>query len=131
MATLSDEVRSILDKKTFAHVATLMPDGSPQVSPVWVDYDGDLVIFNTAKGRQKSNNLERDPRIAISATDPENPYQPVLIRGKVVEITESGAEEHTDKLAKKYLDEDKYPFGQPGEERVIVKVEPESISVGQ
>jgi PPOX class probable F420-dependent enzyme len=127
MTEIPAEARHLLEGKNFAHVATLMPDGSPQVSPVWVDVDGDLVTFNTAEGRLKPKNLRRDPRVAISITDSDNPYDNVLIRGRVVELTHEGAEEHIDALAKRYMGVDEYPLRQPGEERVIVKIEPEKV----
>ena len=92
----------LFSKKSFANVATLMKDGSPQVTPVWVDYDGEYILINTSKGRQKMNNIIRDPRIALSIQDPDNPYRKLIVRGRVVEKTEQGADEHIDKLAKKY-----------------------------
>jgi PPOX class probable F420-dependent enzyme len=94
-----------------------------------VDLDGDKVIFNSAKGRQKDRNVRRDPRVAISIVDPENPYRYLEIRGRVAEITEQGAEEHIDKMAKKYLGVDKYPYRQPGEVRVIYKIQPEHTTM--
>ena len=106
-----------------------MPDGRPQVTPVWVDFDGEHVIFNSAKGRQKDRNVRRDPRVSLALIDPENPYRYLEIRGRVVEITEDGASAHIDKMAKKYLGVDKYPYGQPGEVRVIYKVQPEHTTV--
>lgn len=130
MATLSDDVRAILDKKTFGHVATLMADGSPQSSPVWLDYDGDEILFNTAEGRVKHENLDRDGRIALSFTDPEDPYKAILVQGTVSGISEEGADEHIDKLAKKYLGEDTYPFRQEGEVRLIVRIVAENIATG-
>jgi PPOX class probable F420-dependent enzyme len=102
-----------------------MPDGQPQVTPVWVDYDGKNVIFNSAKGRQKDRNVRRDPRVAVAVFDPDNPYRYLEVRGKVVEITEQGADAHIDKMAKKYMGVDKYPYRQPGEVRVIYKIQPE------
>ncbi len=129
MAELNEEAREFLDRKVFAHVATLMPDGSPQVSPVWVDHDDSHVIFNTAEGRHKTENLEKDGRIALSIVDPENPYRHMLIRGRVAELSREGADEHIDAMAKKYLDQDSYPFRQPGEVRVRVLIEPESVTI--
>lgn len=113
--------------KNFATIATTMSDGSPQASVTWIDSDGKNIIFNTAEGRLKANNLRRDGRVAIAVTDAENPYRQVMIRGKVVENTLEGASEHADSLAKKYLGVDKYPFLQPGEVRVIFKIKPEKI----
>ena len=119
--------RDLFSKPAFASLATLMPDGRPQVTPVWLDFDGTFVIFNTAKGRQKDRNIRRDPRVALSILDPDNAYRYLEIRGRVIEITEKGADEHIDKLAKKYLGVDKYPRRQPGEVRLIVKVLPERV----
>ena len=129
MAKLSDDTREILQKKAFVHVGTLMDDGAPQVSPVWVNVDGDDVIFNTAAGRLKQKNLHRDPRVALSVIDPDNPYKSVLIRGKVTEISEEGADEHINLLAKKYMDKDVYPYREQDEVRLIVRVEPERETV--
>ena len=111
----------ITEGKNFAAVATLMPDGLPQISMVWIDSDGELVIFNTAEGRAKAN-LRRDPRVAVTVMNSENPYEQVMIRGLVVEMTHNGADVHIDRLAKKYLGVDKYPYRGPGEQRVIVKI---------
>jgi len=115
----------LFKKKAFGHVATLMPDGSPQVTPVWVDYDGQHVLVNTAAARQKDRNLQRDGRVAISITDPDNAYRYLEVRGTVVERTTQGADAHIDSLAKRYLGKDKYPFRQPGEVRVIFKIRPD------
>lgn len=128
MTGLSPKVTKLLAKRTFAHLATVMPDGSPQVSPVWVDVEGDTILVNSAEGRLKDKNLRRDQRVALSATDPDNPYEAVMIRGRVVEITQKGANEHIDKMAKKYIGKDKYPFAQPGEVRVLYKIVAEKIS---
>ena len=117
----------LLQKPAFANLATLNPDGSPQVTPVWFDYDGTNLLINTARGRMKDRNLRRDPRVAVSITDPENPYRYVGIQGRVSEMTETGADAHIDKLAKKYLNKDKYPFRAPGEVRVLLKIVPEKI----
>ncbi|HSY04598.1 MAG TPA: PPOX class F420-dependent oxidoreductase [Steroidobacteraceae bacterium] len=115
----------LFSKKAFAHLATLMADGKPQTTPVWVDYDGQHVVINTAEGRQKDKNMQRDPRVAMSIADPENPYRYLEVRGRVVERTHQGADQHIDAMAKKYLGQDKYPYRQPGEVRVIYKVAPE------
>ena len=112
-------------KKAFAHLVTLMPDGKPQVTPVWVDYDGKYVLINTAQGRLKDKNMQRDGRIALSITDPDNPYRYLEVRGRIAERTHEGADAHIDAMAKKYLDKDTYPFRQPGEVRVIYKMTPE------
>jgi PPOX class probable F420-dependent enzyme len=105
-----------------------MPDGSPQVTPVWVDFDGQHVLVNSARGRQKDKNMERNSSVSLSIMDPENPYRYLEVRGRVAEITEEGAADHIDKMAKKYLDKDKYPFSQPGEVRVLYKITPERTS---
>lgn len=115
----------LFTKKAFGHLGTLMPDGSPQVTPVWVDYDGQHLLFNTAVSRQKDRNLQRDGRVAISIIDPDNAYRYLEVRGTVVERTTQGADAHIDSMAKKYLGEDKYPFRQPGEVRVIFKIRPD------
>ena len=128
MAALSELTKRLTNEgRNFASVATLMPDGSPQVSLVWVDSDEKHVIINTAEGRVKTNNLSRDPRVAVTIANSENPYQQVMIRGSVVEITQKGADRHIDELAKKYLGVDEYPHRAPGEKRVIVRISPESV----
>src|SRR5713226_3720313 len=125
LMAIPDKYRDLFSKRAFASLGTLMPDGRPQVTPVWCDLDGEHVIVNTAKGRQKDKNIRRDPRVALAVTDPENPYRYLEIRGRVVEITEQGADEHIDKMAKKYLGADKYPYRQAGEVRLILKIQPE------
>jgi len=120
--------KDLFEKPAFANLGTLMPDGRPQVTPVWVDFDGHYVIVNSAKGRQKDKNLRRDGRVSLAISDPANPYRYLEVRGKVAEIVEKGADEHIDKMAKKYLGKDKYPFRQPGEVRVMYKIEPEHFS---
>ena len=126
-ATIAKELLDLFKKPAFANLATLNPDGSPQVTPVWVDFDGTHVIVNTARGRVKDRNLQREPRVALSILDPENPYRYLGIQGRVTEMTEAGADAHIDKMAKKYLDKDTYPFRKPGEVRVIVKITPEKV----
>ena len=118
------QFRDLLQKRIFADLATVMPDGSPQVTPVWFDVDGEYVRVNSAKGRLKDKNMRRDPRVALSLIDPENPYRHLAIRGKVVDITEKGADAHIDALAKKYLGLDTYPNRQPGDVRVIYRIKP-------
>ena len=122
-------LKLIKEGKNFAIIATLMPDGSPHATVTWIDTDGKHVIFNTAEGRLKPKNLRRDPRVAISILNSDNPYQQVLIQGRVVEMTHDGADEHIDRMAKKYLGVDKYPYRAPGEKRVIVKVIPDKVTV--
>ncbi len=128
MAPLNDDARKMLSEgKNFATIATLMPDGSPQATMVWIDTDGEHVIFNTAEGRVKTDNLRRDPRVAVSVTNADNPYDKVTIRGRVVEMIHEGANDHIDMLAKKYLGVDEYPgrAQTPDEQRVIVKIAPD------
>ena len=129
MAAIPDQYLDLLQqKKAFANLATLMRDGSPQVTPVWFDYTGGVVRVNTAKGRVKARNLKPGARIAMSITDPDNPYRYVQIRGRVASAQENGADAHIDSLTKKYLDKDKYPFRQPGEVRIMYEIEPLAIS---
>ena len=126
-AAFPQNYMDLFQKKAFGSFTTLMPDGSPQTTPVWVDYQNGEVWVNSALGRQKDRNVRRDPRVAITVIDPENPYRYVEVRGKVKEITESGADQHIDKMAKKYLGKDSYPGRKPGERRMIVKVLPERV----
>lgn len=128
MAAIPDQYKDLLEKKAFAHLGTLMKDGSPQVTPVWFDHDGTHIRINSAKGRWKDKNMRNRPRVALSILDPDNPYRYMQIRGKVVDVTETGADAHIDSLAKKYLGQDKYPFRQPGEERVIYKVSVDRVN---
>ncbi len=116
------------NKKVFAHLATLMADGTPQVTPVWFDYERGKIRVNSAKGRVKVANMKERSAVALSLMDPDNPYRYVQIRGRVTHVTENGADKHIDSLAKKYLDKDKYPFAKPGEQRVIFEIEPTAIS---
>ena len=118
----------LFDKKAFANLATLMPDGTPQVTPVWCDFDGSHILVNSAKGRRKDINMHERPKVALSILDPDNPYRYLEIRGTVEEITEDGAAAHIDKMAKKYLGVEKYPFTKPGEVRVLYKIKPEHAS---
>jgi PPOX class probable F420-dependent enzyme len=124
---IPENFMDLFGKKAFGELATLMPDGSPQVTPVWCDYDGKHVLVNSARGRVKDRNVERDPRVAITIPDPDNPYRYLAIRGRVAEITEAGADAHIDKMAKKYLGKDRYPLRQPGEKRVLYKIEPQHV----
>ena len=124
---IPDQFKDLFSKAAFAQLATLMPDGSPQVTPVWCDFDGTNVRINSAKGRVKDKNMRRDKKVALSVQDPEKPYRYLAMRGEVVEITEEGADAHIDALAKKYLGKDKYPFRGPGEVRVIYKIRPVNV----
>jgi len=130
-AAIPEKYVDLFQKKAFASLATLMPDGKPQVTPVWVDFDGKHLIVNSAKGRVKDRNMRRDPRVSMALIDPDNPYRHLQVQGRVVEITEHGADQHIDKMAKKYLGQDKYPFRQPGEVRVLYKIEPDrTVAMG-
>ncbi len=124
---IPDKYLDLFEKRAFAHLATLMPDGSPQVTPVWVDFDGTFVLVNSAKGRQKDLNMKRDGRVALCILDPDDPYRYLQVRGHVVEITDQGAEAHIDKMAKKYLGRDVYPNRTPGMVRLIYKIKPEKV----
>ncbi len=115
----------ITQKKALANVATVMADGSPQVTPVWFDYAGGKLRINTAKGRVKARTMTEGARIALAIVDPDNDYRYIQVRGTVSKVTEDGADAHIDGLAKKYLGKDKYPFGQPGEVRLLIEIEPE------
>jgi PPOX class probable F420-dependent enzyme len=127
-AKIPEKYSDLFNKKAFGSLGTLMPDGSPQVTPVWVDRDGDAILVNTAKGRQKDKNIKRDPRVSVTLIDPDNPYRYLEIRGRVVATTEQGAKDHIDKMAKKYLGVDKYPYAQPGEVRMLLRIQAERVS---
>ena len=127
MAAIPEQYRDLFQKKAFAHLATINADGSPQVTPVWVDFDGTHIRFNTAKGRVKDRNLRRNPKVALAIMDPDNPYRYVRVTGRIVEVTEQGADQHIDALARKYLGQDRYPFRQSGEVRVMYKILPEKV----
>lgn len=126
--TFTPSARALFAKKTLAHVASLEPDGSPNVTPVWVELDGDDIIINTALGRAKARNLASDARVAVSLTDPDNPYDLIAVRGTVVGFTTEGADEVIDRLANKYLGLDSYPYRREGEIRVTVRIRPDRIS---
>ncbi len=129
MATIPDNYLDLLQqKKAIAGLATIMPDGSPQVTPVWFDYANGVVRVNTARGRVKARNLKPGAPVALSIMDPDNPYRYVQIRGRVISAQENGADAHIDQLAKKYLGKDRYPFRRPGEVRIIYEIEPASVS---
>ncbi|HRX02578.1 MAG TPA: PPOX class F420-dependent oxidoreductase [Anaerolineae bacterium] len=126
MTAFSDKQTDFLNSRVFAHLATIMPDGSPQVTPVWIDFDGDYILVNTAEGRAKERNMRRDGRVALSIMDPDEPYTHLDIRGHVAEITHDDAEEHIDTLSQRY---DGKPWTvQPGQVRVIFKIAPDSIT---
>jgi PPOX class probable F420-dependent enzyme len=129
MATIPDTFIDLLtQKKAFASLATIMPDGSPQVTPVWFDYEGGAIRVNTAKGRVKARNMKEGAPVALSIMDPDNPYRYLQIRGRVRRVVEPGADRHIDSLAKKYLGKDKYPFARPGEVRVMYEIEPRAVN---
>jgi len=126
--TIPEKFMPVLtEKKTLAHLATVMPDGSPQVTPVWFFYQGGKFIVNTARGRIKDRNMTQNAAVALSIVDPENPYAHIAVRGKIVRVTEDGADANIDSLAKKYLGVDKYPYRQPSEVRVMYEIEPTSV----
>lgn len=125
---LSTGFKKLLEEPAYCQIATLMPDGSPQITQVWVGTDGEHILINTALGRQKTRNVERDARVAVQVIDPANAWRYAAIRGKVVDITTEGADAHIDALAKKYLNVDSYPMRNPAETRVILKIAPEKIN---
>jgi PPOX class probable F420-dependent enzyme len=126
--TIPEKFLPILtEKKAFAHLATVMPDGTPQVTPVWFFYEHGKFIVNTARGRIKDRNMTQNAAVALSIIDPENPYSHLAVRGKISKISEQGADANIDALAKKYMGVDKYPFRQPDEVRVIYEIEPTSV----
>ncbi|HEY4000939.1 MAG TPA: PPOX class F420-dependent oxidoreductase [Candidatus Xenobia bacterium] len=122
---IPDKFKDLFDKKAFANLATLNPDGSPQVSPVWCELDGNTVIVNSVVGRHKDKNIKRDKRVALAISDPDNAYRYLEIRGKVVNITTDGGAAGIDKLAKKYMGVDKYPYHRPEDTRVVYRIEVE------
>jgi PPOX class probable F420-dependent enzyme len=129
MAEIPDKFLDLLrEKKAFANLATLMPDGTPQVTPVWFDYTDGVIRVNTAKGRVKARNMKEGAPVALAIMDPDNPYRYIQIRGRVKRAVEQGADKHIDSLAKKYLGKDKYPFAQPGEVRVMYEIEPRAVN---
>ena len=130
MAGIPDGYKDILQKKAFSNLATVSTDGTPQVTPVWVDYDGRHVLVNSAAGRRKDLNMSARRPVAIEIADPDNPNRYVSVRGSVVEITEAGADEHLDRLARRYLGRDRYPdsYRFPGEVRRIYRIAPEKVT---
>lgn len=125
---IPEKYADLFEKKAFGNLATVNSDGTPQVTPVWVDYDGTNVIVNSARGRRKDKNITKNAAVSLSIMDPDNPYRYLEVRGRVAEITEAGADQHIDKMAKKYMGVDKYPYRQPGEIRVMYKIEPTHTS---
>lgn len=130
MERIPERFHDLFDRRTFAHFATVMPDGTPQVTPVWVDYDVDEneLLINTARGRTKERNVAANPKVGVSLLDPEDPYRYLSVRGRVVALREEGAREHIDELARHYLDADKYPYHDRDEgARVIVAIRPDRV----
>lgn len=127
MAELSEREQGVLRKQAFAHFSTLGADGAPHGSVVWVDVDGGDILINTAEGRAKVAHVRNDPRVSVSVADPDNPYDSVSVSGTVVEDTHEGADAHIDAMAKKYLDQDTYPFRAPDEVRVLLRIRPTGV----
>ena len=127
---LSEKARALIARPVLASLATLNPDGSPQITPLWVDLDGDDVVFNTAQGRKKARNLERDARVAVTVIDPDDQYNVVAFSGTVTDVSTEGADAHIDALAKKYLGVDTYPMRREGEVRIRVTVRTDHIAMG-
>ncbi|MDE1842054.1 MAG: PPOX class F420-dependent oxidoreductase [Thaumarchaeota archaeon] len=124
---LEPKVAKLFLDTNLGYIATVMADNSPQITPVWIDLVDDVILVNTAQGRVKQKNVSRDPRVAVSIVDKNNPYHMVTVRGKVIEQTDVGADIHIDKMAKKYLGVEKYPFARPGEKRILLKILPEKV----
>ncbi|HVX22980.1 MAG TPA: PPOX class F420-dependent oxidoreductase [Acidimicrobiales bacterium] len=124
---LSEKAQALLARPVLATLATVASDGGPQVTPLWIETDGDDLLVNTARGRAKARNLERDHRVAVSVIDPDDPYNVVVVRGTVTDVTTDGADDHIDRLAKKYLGVDQYPMRQPGEVRLKIRIRTDRI----
>jgi PPOX class probable F420-dependent enzyme len=117
----------LFEKRAFAHLATHLPNGAILVNPVWCDYDGTYVLVNSAEGRLKDRMMRRNPTVTLCISDPDNPYRYLEIRGTVREITTDGAEDHIDRMAQKYMGQETYPLRQPGEARVLYRIEPAKV----
>ena len=126
-AEITPPLARLLKEAAYGQLATLMPDGAPQLTQVWLDTDGRHILVNTVATHQKAKNVRRDPRVAINVHDPARPYRIANIRGRVVEVTTEGADEHIDALAKRYLGVERYPFRRAGQQRIILKIQPERI----
>ncbi len=124
--SLTNKARKLVQRPVLANVATVDSEGRPQLTPVWIDLEGDTLVFNTARGRAKDRNLQENPLVAVSVVDPDDPYNVVVVRG-TAESSEEGADAHIDSLAKKYLGVDEYPMRRPGEVRVIYKVKTDHV----
>jgi PPOX class probable F420-dependent enzyme len=127
--TLSEKARALLGRPVLASLATISKDGQPQVTPLWIDLDGDDLLVNTARGRAKATNMARDPHVGLTVIDPDDPYNVLAVRGTVVDITHDGADAHIDALANKYLGVDEYPNRRPGEERLKVRIRTDHIAM--
>ncbi|MEA2448022.1 MAG: uncharacterized protein QOK47_1659 [Actinomycetota bacterium] len=125
---IPEKYADILDKKVFAQWATIGPTGEPQVNPVWFDFDGEHILISQTKTRQKFRNVKRDPRVAISFLDPDNPYRYLEVRGEVVDITDDEGNAFINKMAQKYLGQPEYQWHQPGDERIVVRIQPKHAS---
>ncbi len=128
MAKIPENYLDLFEKRAFAHFATLMPDGSPQVTPVWVGYDGEHVLVNTAVGRQKTRNVERNAKVALDILDPDNPYRWLAVRGHVADLTTEGADDLIDQFSNRYKGEPKYQSRRPGEQRITIKIAPDKVT---
>jgi PPOX class probable F420-dependent enzyme len=126
---LSDAARTLIARPVLATLATVGKDGAPQATPLWIEADGDDLLVNTARGRAKARNIERDPRVALTVIDPDDPYNVVAVQGTIVEVTTEGASAHIDHLAKKYLGVDVYPMHQPGEVRLTIRIRTDRILI--
>jgi PPOX class probable F420-dependent enzyme len=134
MASIPEEFHDLFERETFAHFATMMPDGTPQVTPVWVDYDAetDRVLINTERGRRKEKNVRRNPNVGLSMTDPDDSYRFVSVRGEVDELTEEGAVDHINQLAQRYMGVEEYPgLGEEEGARVKLRIRPDDVAAGQ
>lgn len=125
--TLNEAAKAMLAEPVIANLATVGADGTPHVTPVWVDVDGGDVVINTPEGRAKVRNLRRSPRVAVSVVDPQNPYRVLALQGTVIDITDQNADSHIDRLAAKYLGVDTYPMRQPGEQRLKITIRPDRV----
>jgi PPOX class probable F420-dependent enzyme len=124
---LNQKLLRLVEAKNFAFIGTVGKDGYPHVTPVWVDHDGQHILVNTTTNRVKTRNIKGNPKVSVAIVDWSNPYDKVVVKGTVVDLIENGAEQHIDKLAKKYLGQDRYPWHNPKEKRVILKIKPEKI----
>lgn len=128
MSVVPDSHKDILEKISFGHVATIGPDGSPQSNPVWFDWDGEVLRFSQTTTRQKFHNIEREPRVAVSVLDPDNPYRYIELRGAVEGVDDDSSNAFIDSMAKKYIDQDAYPWHKPGDHRMVVRVRPTHVT---